>query len=238
MPRLYEDPKRGEWAIRQLRGRLSDRDFNEVHASDFWRCLRRTYLDRDPETKKPATREEIVRFATGFAIQDYFLGAEPPGAEIPDAKGRPLIFSKDGYWEDQNCLIEFKTTGAYMAKFDINALREKTEWLTRTQSYAGVFGIPVAVFLVYFLFQRDFRSFTVVYTEKEMKDGLAEAKLRGGKLWDHFEARTLPGPENRLSDEECVWCPYAVEFCPEQAKAAKRIRAEWEKQRRLKRRKT
>lgn len=230
--RIYEDPQQGAWVINELRDRLSDRDMNEVHASDFWRCLRRTYLARDPDTARPLTREEIVKFAAGFAIQEWFLGPEPEGKTIPDSKGRPLIFSRDGVNDEKRVIYEFKTTGKKMDLFDVNALTEQTEWLDRSRSYCGVFGYRTVVFLVYFLFQRDIRSFSVVFTDQELQSGVAEAKLRGGMLWDAFEHRSLPSADTRLSDDECVWCPYAQEWCPEQYIKAQEIRRSWARRRR------
>ncbi len=215
--RVYEDPQQGGWVIEQLRQRLSDRDMNEVHASDFWRCLRRTYLGR-PESghARALTREEIVKFAAGFAIQEWFLGPEPHGKVISDAKGRPLIFSRDGVNEDKGCVYEFKTTGKKMDLFTVDALKEQSEWLDRSRSYCAVFGMRTVVFLIYFLFQRDLKSFTVVFTDNELKQGYDEAIQRGGMLWDAFEQQKLPDATTRLSDDECVWCPYIKEFCPEQ----------------------
>ena len=207
--------------------RLSDRGWDEVHASDFWKCLRRTYLDRDEATKKPLTRQEIVRFSAGFAIQEWFLGEEPPGKDIEDAKGRTLIFSRDGFDDDRQLVLEFKTTGKSMKDFDTAALKEQSEWLLRTKSYCAVFGVRTAVFLVYFLFQRDFRSFAVVYDNADLKEGLAEAKVRGGQLWDAFESRTLPSMDTRMSDMDCYWCPHIKTHCPTQEAAVEAMKKEW-----------
>lgn len=225
--RVYEDPQHAEWAINQLRDRLSGRDFNEVHASDFSRCLRKTYLDRDPATNKPHTRQSIVMFATGFAIQEYFLGEEPPGKEVPDNKGRPLIFSRDGFNEEAKCVYEFKTTGMRMNEFTADSLLKKTEWLERTKAYCHVFDVRTAVFLIYFLFQRDFKSYTVVYTDAELKQGMTEAKRRGTMLWDAFEKRQLPDANTRVSDEDCLYCPHIAEHCPQQAKVVRQLRNKW-----------
>ncbi|KKN71195.1 hypothetical protein LCGC14_0423580 [marine sediment metagenome] len=237
--RIYEEPTHAERVIQELRtNKLSDRDWDEVHASDFFGCLRRTYLDRDEATKKPLTRGEVVKFSAGFAIQEWFLGEEPPGITIEDDKGRPLIFSRDGFDEERGLVLEFKTTGRSMKDFDVKALQEQEEWLVRTRAYCAVFGVRTAVFLVYFLFQRDFRSFTVVYSDREVKEGLALAKRRGAQLWNAFEKRQLPGIDTRMSDLNCYWCPHISEQCPGQLPAVQRLKQEWASKRKPRKKKT
>ena len=230
--RVYRNPKMAQWAVQEAQRIMGPaRDWDEIHASDLTQCLRQSALNRkDPQ---PMSREEAVRFAVGYALQEYFFGSEDPSQEFDK-----VWYSSDGFYRelpDKSILavLEFKSTGMYMATFDEESIRDRDGWLFRTAAYCAKHGTNTAHFMVYFLFQRDIDCFTVVFTDAELRAAEKRMDERRDILRRSFDSKgeTLPSSDTRLYDLECTWCPYLVKYCPGRVAPTKALIAEQERQR-------
>lgn len=169
------------------------------HASELRQCHRKTITNRmTPRTHEAKT---IMRFALGFALQEWFLGRE---AESKEAFG--IFLSADKIVGGN--IIEFKTTrkgyeiyqkdekGKYLKdlpkkRFDPEA---QGEWILRTRDYCAAEGINTAHILVFFIHADDLKGWTLEFTDAELDEARADIDRLCDSLnfyWSISSNRTL-----------------------------------------------
>lgn len=211
----YENPRVGDWAIRQILIKLNRQDrTGPFHASEVYQCLRKTIMAR----REPAEygRDAVLRFATGFALQEYFLGPEEDGIEALN-----IVLSADRMVKGQ--VLEFKSTrkpyealpkdpltgkgirGAEKVKFDA---ADQDQWVLRVRAYCAAHNVNRAHILVYFIYGDDLRAWTFEFTDEELDAAREEVASRVSVLNQHVEDDTLPSIHHRIGTWECNYCPY------------------------------
>lgn len=221
--KLYENESAVTWLIEQMRRRMSgaERRTGPWHASDLDRCLRRSWLTR--KHNPPHDAETILRFAGGFAMQEWFLGQEDAGVvytahepgcsrgEQPEKDGDcqcPItaIFSADKSVGQH--ILEFKTTRKKMADFNEEDLEH---WLSRTRSYCMVHGKKKAHIFVFFWFQTAVRAWTLEFNDADLAASKKEIEASLKTLTGAGD--TPPAVTTRKFDWECGLCPFYYRFC-------------------------
>ena len=224
---VHENPRISQWALGEMRKRMDrDRTGHPPHASELGRCLRASVLSR--RTKQDYDTTSLLFFATGYAMQDWFLGEEDESVEYMG-----VLFSVDRMPKDH--ILEFKTTrksyeslpkgpdgkgvrGADKVKFDPVA---NESWIQRTRWYCAVHGVRKAHILVFFLFQTVFSAWTLEFTEAELEEARLEIMERRDVFNKHLAGGTLPHVAYRLGDGwECTRCPFYEEHCIQDLKKA------------------
>ncbi len=213
--KVYENPRMQDWAIAQVGKKMliNQARTGPFHASEVYSCFRKVWYNRtDPHVYDSET---ILKFAVGFAVQEWFFGAEDEGQEI-----NGVIFSPDRIVQDN--VLEFKTTrrspevyqkdGTKYLKdlpkiqFDV----EKNEtWIDRTGAYCAEFGLNKAHILVFFLFQNQLRAYTLEFTDQELESIRADVEEKRVALTAVFKKKKEPPVSTRTGDWECDLCPYA-----------------------------
>lgn len=213
--RVYENPRMTDWAIKQVGKKMlvNQARTGPFHASEIYSCFRRVWNNRtNPHEYDAAT---ILKFATGFAVQEWFFGPEEDGEEI-----NGVIFSPDHIIS--NNVLEFKTTrrsyevyakdadgkrdkSVPKVKFDVQA---NESWIDRTGAYCAEFGINKAHILVFFLFANELHAYTLEFTDQELESIRAEVEEKKVELESWFAKKKAPPVTTRTGDFECVLCPY------------------------------
>lgn len=218
--KVYENPRVTDWAIKQVGKKMlvNQARTGPFHASEIYSCFRKTWYNRtDPHQYDAST---ILKFALGFAMQEWFFGPEDQGEEI-----NGVIFSPDKIISGN--IMEFKTTRRSYevyakdsagkmdktvpkVKFNVEA---NESWIDRTGAYCAEFNIKKAHILVFFLFQNDLRAFTLEFTDKDLEFIRAEVEERRVELEAAFAKASKPkgkppSVQTRTGDWECRQCPY------------------------------
>ncbi len=226
--KIYENEKVANWAIGRIQKKMfeggGDRSEDVLHASEIFSCFRKAIINR----RTPATysRDAVLMFAVGFAMQEWFLGPEEDGDEVWG-----VIFSKDAMVNGQP--MEFKTTRKSLevyAKDDKNKIdksvpkirfdpEDNDGWINRTRAYCASTGSKKAHILVFFLYQNDMSAWTLEFTDKELKETKEDVVRRRDILEKHLEEGTTPGVETRSWEGECNFCPHMADHCLADLKA-------------------
>lgn len=218
--KVYENPRMTDWAVKQVGKKMliEQARTGPFHASEIYSCFRRIWFNR--QTPVQYDKETILKFALGFAMQEWFFGPEKDGKEI-----NGVVFSPDKIISDN--VLEFKTTrrsyevyaktpeGKLLKdlpkiKFDVEA---NESWIDRTGAYCAEFRINKAHILVFFLFQSDLRSYTLEFTDKDLEFIRAEVKEKKEELEALFKKKKVPSVQTRTGDWECKMCPYLEREC-------------------------
>ncbi len=216
--KVHENPRMSDWAIKQIGDKMliEQARVGPFHASEIYSCFRKVYFNRKEPVKYD--KETILKFALGFAMQEWFFGPEEDGLEISG-----VIFSPDKIISDN--VLEFKTTrrspevyqkdgNKYLKdlpkiKFDVEA---NESWITRTGAYCAEFGINKAHILVFFLFQNVLVAYTLEFTDQELEIIRTESAKRRDELIAAMGKKTPPSVKTRTGDWEChrgtIVCPY------------------------------
>lgn len=213
--KIYENQRMSDWAVAQVGKKMlvGQARTGPFHASEIYSCFRKVWYNRtDPHQYD---KETILKFALGFAMQEWFFGPEDEGQEI-----NGVIFSPDKIIQDN--IMEFKTTrrsyevyakdkdgkidkSVPKVKFDVKA---NESWIERTGAYCAEFNVNKAHILVFFLFQNDLRAFTLEFTDKELEFIRIEVETKRVALEAAFEKKAAPSVKTRTGDWECRMCPY------------------------------
>jgi len=233
--KCYENPRVADWAVKQIIEKMAKggNRTGKPHASEIYQCFRRTYRHRSGD-QRTYGRKAVLRFAAGFAMQEWFLGPEADGQE---AFG--VIFSPDRV--EGNHVLEFKTTRySYQKKrltdrdnepppashLGVNVVDVDWEpgkfsptrldsWVLRTGLYCAAIGTNLAHVLVFFLYADDVRAWTFEYSNEDLEWLMYDATRRGEVLQEHLDYGVQPGVATRLGDWECGFCPYLQDCLPE-----------------------
>lgn len=204
--KIQENPRINRWVINQIRDRFQPRA-DAWHASEITQCLRKSVLNR----RQPETFDDdaILRFAAGFAMQEYFFGPEEDSQE---AYG--ILFSPDK--EVDGHVLEFKTTRkSYSRKRDGYQFspEENDSWIMRTGIYCALKRVKTAHITVFFLFASEMHTWTIQFTDEELSRYTAMLVGRKGTLDAAYHTGNLPPVTHRIGDWECKFCPYYLEHC-------------------------
>ncbi len=223
----YENPRMTDWAIKQVGNKMEidQRREGPFHASEIYSCYRKVYLNRtEPQSFSPET---ILKFALGFAMQEWFFGEEADGTVL-----NGVVYSPDKIF-DPNNVGEFKTTRRGYEKYqkdgtkylkDLPKIRfdvtENESWVDRTGAYCAEFGINKAHILVFFLFSNELHAWTLEFTDQELESIRVDNAARRDALTEVFKKASrkgakLPHVNTRNADWECQWCPYLDKCMPE-----------------------
>lgn len=225
--KIEENPRVTAWAIRNMKTKMGQRERDGLpHASDLFACFRKSILNRrDPQEP---TDDDIVRFAVGFAMQEWFFGPEKDGEEHWG-----IILSADHFIKGQ--VFEFKTTrksyeslpkdpatgkgikGAEKVRFDP---AEAGDWVPRSLAYMAAKGVTKAHIMVFFLFQNMMSTWTITATKEELKEVRADLEARRDVFNEYLEEEELPSIETRSGDWECGYCPFYDKYCFHELTAA------------------
>ncbi len=223
--KIYENARVSDWAIKQVQKKMGERDRTGLlHASEIYRCFRHTVLERRDPTVWG--REAVLRFAVGFAVQEYFLGPEKDGEEMLG-----IIVSPDRMIKNQG--LEFKTTRKsyeVYAKDDKGKIdktvpkvkfdpQENDGWIKRTLAYCAAYNVNKAHILVFFLFSNILSNWTLEFTDEELEGARVDIEERRSAIQGFIDSGDTPGVETRMGDWECGLCPF-LEHCAVELKAA------------------
>lgn len=213
--KIYENQRVADYFINKIAGKREERT-GTLHASEVLQCLRKTYLGRTQPREH--SRDSLMKFIVGFAVQEYILGEEKDGEEIL-IDGVPVIFSADRLVKNQ--VIEFKTTrrpyeslpkdpatgkgirGAEKIKFDMT---DQQSWLDRTAAYCVAHDVTKAHVLVYFLYGDLFVAWTIEFTDEDLDQARNAVKFRAREGYGYLERDEMPPVTTRLYDWECDYC--------------------------------
>lgn len=219
--KVYENQRMTDWAISQVGKKMLIEQTRTglFHASEIYSCFRRTWFNRQEAVQYP--KETILKFAVGFAMQEWFFGPEEDGEEL-----NGVIFSPDRVFDPKN-IGEFKTTRRSYEKYQKDGTRylkdlpkikfdiEANEsWIDRTGAYCAEFNINKAHILVFFLFSNELHAWTLEFEDKELVAIRAEIEEKRIALTAAFDTakkskgKKLPSVQTRTGDWECRFCPY------------------------------
>lgn len=226
--KAYENPRMTDWAIKQVGDKMlvNQARTGPFHASEIYSCFRKIYRNRtEPKT---FDAETILKFALGFAMQEWFFGVEEEGKVL-----NGVIYSPDHVF-DPNNLGEFKTTRRGYEKYAKTAdgkmdktvpkvrfdVTENESWIDRTGAYCAEFNINKAHILVFFLFSNELHAWTLEFTDAELEFIREENARRRDELTAVFKKASrknakLPPVTSRTGDWECKFCPYLSDCLPE-----------------------
>lgn len=173
------------------------------HASDIFSCARQSIHTK--RHGKTYDRRAYVRFMFGFAIEAYLFHDEA-GSHRIEYDG--VLLTPDGVASNED-ILEMKTTGEWINKFDPAS---KPHWIERTQAYCAVRGVSRAHVAVVFLHQRDYKAWTMEFTDEELAESKRTISERRVMFDKHRAAGTLPGVETRRHKWECSYCPFRDEL--------------------------
>ena len=216
--KVYENPRVAAWATKKVIARLERGEPDgRWHAHDIFRCLRHSYLSRLHPTEPD--QETMMRWALGYAMQEYFLG---PEADSDEWHG--ILFSTDHRVGDDT--LEFKTTTKSYEKFqkdgtkylkDLPKVRfdptENEHWVERLRGYCAFRGKPRAHILVYFIHQKALHAWTFEFDRAELDASADIAELNRTLLDSAWERQSPPPVTTRLGPFECAFCPYYIDHC-------------------------
>lgn len=218
--KVYENQRMTDWAIKQVGKKMlvNQARTGPFHASEIYSCFRKVWNNRTNPHEYDAST--ILKFAVGFAVQEWFFGPEDDGQEI-----NGIIFSPDRIISGN--VMEFKTTRRSYEVYakDAAGKRDKTvpkvkfdveaneSWIDRTGAYCAEFGINKAHILVFFLFANELHAFTLEFSDKELESIRAEIEEKRVELEAAFAKADKPkgkppSVQTRTGDWECVLCPY------------------------------
>lgn len=217
--KIYRNLNVEKAILRKMKAKMDDSTRGidgQWHASDLYSCFRQKVkekVDGAPEHD----RQTLVRFMFGFAVEDYIFD----GDEEKRKEYLGVLFTVDGMAGDD--ILEMKTTAEYMATFNEEHLGTKLHWTERTKAYCAVREKVKAHVTVYFIHQRDFRTFTLEFEGDELAEAEAEIpRLRDqldGYKQAYVERGTLPSVETRKQEWECGYCPWRkILKCDDEAK--------------------
>lgn len=217
-----ENPVIARWAIQKIQEKMAEgrEEGGAFHASEIFQCRRKTVLNR--KYKPDNTAEQIMMFAVGFAMQEWFLGHEPDGKEFLG-----VIFSVDQLVGDN--VMEFKTTRMSPEKYPLNDkgkpdnkqpkvpfdVLNMEHWITRTRAYCAVHGINQAHIMVFFLYANELKCYSKRFTDKELAVTRVDIEQQRDELTEMSEAfeksDIVPSVDTRKGDWECKFCPFLLQ---------------------------
>lgn len=216
---VYENPKVAAWATQKVIKRLGldDRDTENWHAHDIFRCLRQSYLAR--LYPQAPDMETMWRWALGYALQEWFLGAEEDSEEF-----HGILYSTDHRVGDET--LEFKTTAKSYEKYqkdgnkylkDLPKVRfdpaENEGWVTRLRGYCAFRGKSRAHILVFFKHQLRLDAWTFEFTPEELATAVSDADFAKLQLDIAWESQVPPPVTTRVGAFECEHCPFLLNYC-------------------------
>ena len=220
--KLYLDDRVSRYLINKKRDefRASDEErlAGPLHASDLSQCLRKTVRNRRGD-RPPLDLETLLRFSAGFAIQEWWLGAEEEG-ELIDG----VLYSTDA--KSRKGVFEFKTTrygfeklakddnGKYIVGAD--GEREKVqfvplpEWIIRCRMYCAAFDMPTAHIVVFFITSAEMHAWTLEFTPEELEEECRTTDFNRIIVQDSLDNEDVPLPTvmHRVDNKECTYCPF------------------------------
>ena len=230
--KIYENTRVSDWAVTQVQKKMGERDRTGLlHASEIYRCFRHTVLERRDPVQWG--RDAIMRFALGFALQEYFLGPEKDGEEMLG-----VIVSPDRMVKNQ--ALEFKSTRSSYEKYakDEKGKLDKTVpkikfdpsvnegWIKRTLGYCAAYNVNKAHILVYFIYGDILSNWTLEFTDEELEDARVDIEERRSTIQGFLDSGETPGIETRAWETECNLCPFLVHCTPELKAAGVELKEE------------
>lgn len=230
--KCFENPRIANWAIQQVQTKMDERHGNRtgaLHASEIFQCFRKTVLKRTIGAP-PLAANTILQFAVGQALQEFFFGPEKDGLE---AFG--IILSADRMVSDQ--VLEFKSTrmsyeglpkdahgkgirGATKVRFDPLTNEYAKEWLVRCRAYCAAHSVRKAHIVVFFIYQSLMSAWTLEFTDEELAEAQSGIELRRYVITEHLTNGTLPSVTTRMGAWECKNCPFLIDHCLADLRAA------------------
>lgn len=212
--KLYLDDRVTRYILQRKRDEFATADAERIagplHASDLSQCLRKTVRSRRGD-RPPLDSETLLRFSAGFAIQEWWLGAEEE-SELIDG----VLYSTDA--RIKHGVFEFKTTRYGFEKYAKEGskyLKDEPkiqfvplpEWVIRCRMYCAAFNIPTAHIVVYFITSADMHTWTLEFTPDELMETFANVSDARGNVESHLEdGSSLPTVSTRVDDRECTYC--------------------------------
>ena len=230
--RIYENPAIANWSLTEVQARMAERHGERtgaLHASEIFQCHRKTYFQRTIGMP-PLTPDTILRFAVGQAVQEFFFGPEADGVEVGG-----IILSADRLVKGQ--VLEFKTTrqsyealpkdkygkgirGADKVKFNPATNEYAQEWITRCRAYCAAHNVNKAHIVVFFIFQSLMSAWTLEFTDEELAASRADIESRNNYLTEALATGNVPSVTTRVAAWECKSCPFLVNHCLAELRAA------------------
>jgi hypothetical protein len=229
--KIYENQRIADWAVAEVQRKMYERSDRTglLHASELYQGWRKTVLMRTKPL--PHNREAILKFAVGFAMQEWFLGVEDASEECLG-----VLFSPDRVVKGQ--VLEFKTTrksyekyakiddGTGKLKLDKTLPKvkfdpqENASWILRTRAYAATHDVKRAHIIVYFIYGNVMSAWTIEFTAAELEEAKRDIAERREALETYLLSGELPPVTTCETSWECTFCPYLIEFCAADLKAA------------------
>lgn len=196
---VYEDGRVRNWVHRQMMNKVGGVREGPLHISELTQCARKTILARRSPVDTPA--EDLVKYAIGYAIQEYVLG---PEADSITAMG--VKFSADKAPDGR--VLEFKSTAlSYHRKRDDYHFdpTEHREWVERSACYCVAYDCSTVHFIVYFLFARDIHAWTVEYNDEELALAQYCIEARKNYIEGYLDGDEIPPPEPDWYCDNCYY---------------------------------
>lgn len=172
------NPELANWRIEQLRNRLfKSRKGDFIHASEVdGNCLLKAFYRRTRDDLPPSTKNQILRFMRGWAIEYYITGQEYD--EVKEKDG--IICSADDLTNFG--ISEVKSTAMNLRDFD--PIKSTPQWINRAGIYANIFEenhVNLEVFFVrgnYKDIREEYRCWTIEFTDADLEKIWKEATAR------------------------------------------------------------
>ena len=188
--------------LNSLRDKFKDRQ--GIHLSDLIFCLRKAYFRKMLESP-PATEEQLMLFATGFAFQSWMFPGQEKEYELDGIKCSPDAHG-----------IEFKTTRASIAKFNV---WDMEHWLRQIKGYCKVLELIEFDLVVLFLmgsYKPPFPTlgtpFHLIFTQQEINDNWAYM-LNRKSILEYALTMSIPPVQHTEMDWEGKFCAHKELQC-------------------------
>lgn len=234
MVKVYHNEAVTDWIYGQIRAKMTDesRYSGPWHASALTQCLRKSVLTK--KYRPTPQKEEIPQLAQGFALQEWYFGAEEDGVlyqvhvkdceaiDDPDATCEcpAAIFSADHISGDN--IIEMKSTMRGRDKFiREDSINDAEGWHMRTRMYCAVHEINTAHIVVQFKGYPDrLEAWTMEFTDKELDEARQQIAEYLGVLTMADAKKRIPSVKSRKWAYECGYCPFYLHFCKDKLEKA------------------
>ena len=209
-----KNPKLKEHRLNQFRTRILN-DRTGIHASDLdWCPLKTGYRKFHPDPP-PVPEISLLNFASGIMAEHWIF------PETIEPREKDGIIASPDYYDKEFGYGEFKSTTMKSSIFDPE--RSQPMWIFRLKTYCNVFEVLRWNLEVLFWtgnyadIKKDYREWTLYFTEEELKEHWVGALRRKAVLEEIFKAikdgRCPPLDKIWLQSWQCRGCEFAPKIC-------------------------
>ena len=204
--KIREDERVNDWVFKQMRERLEREPRTGLwHASEVFGCPRKAILNR--AFPPILTKNDMLAFIRGFAVQEYIFGKEEDGEEHLGIILSPDFIEGDHLFEMKTTNFWYETKGKGV--FDPTTM---SDWITRTTAYCAAFGKKQAHITVLFYSRPpEMHTWTLEFSDTDLEDAKENLEFRRDNLIDWEErykvTMILPPVTERTYEKECSFCP-------------------------------